>query len=96
ILCDEGHFSLHHYDALLAQVAGPTRYLVGENDDNRKLRLALLQAAQRHVDSVRQPPAAPAGDSQPNLAPGYRDFIATIAREEAEAILTILRARNAA
>lgn len=96
ILCDEGHFSLHHYDALLAQVAGPTRYLVGENDDNRKLRLALLRAAQRHVDSVRQPPAAPAGDGQPNLAPGYRDFIATIAREEAEAILTILRARNAA
>ncbi|WP_408591115.1 cytochrome P450 [Novosphingobium sp.] len=94
ILCDEERFSLRHYDELLAQVAGPTRYLVGENDDARKLRLRLLHAAQGHVDAVRRPAAVPNDPLPPNLALGYRDFIATIARDEASRILKVLAVRG--
>lgn len=91
ILCDEAQFSLRHYDELLAQVAGPCRYLVGENDAARQLRLRLLHAAQAHVDSVRK--AAPA-TLPPHLDPDYRAFIAAIAREEADHILDVLAPRR--
>lgn len=91
VLSDEATFSLCHYDLLLAQVAGPVRYLVGENDDNRQLRLKLLHAAQAHVDELRK---APPSDIAPNLAPSYRKWIAGIAREEAHAILHVLERRG--
>ena len=90
ILCDEATFSLRHYDELLEQVAGPVRYLVGENDANRQVRLSQLLAAQAHVDHVRK---APHSDDPPNLAPSYRAWIAAMAREEAHGILSVLEAR---
>ncbi|HMO68347.1 MAG TPA: hypothetical protein PKE25_06725, partial [Novosphingobium sp.] len=91
ILCDEAAFSLCHYDELLAQVAGPTRYLVGEDDAARQLRLRLLLAAQAEVDRAR----GAADEGVPaNLAPGYRDFVAAIARDEATAILDLLDCRK--
>ncbi|MCY1669966.1 hypothetical protein OVA07_02950 [Novosphingobium sp. SL115] len=91
VLSDEPRFSLALYDELLEQVAPGTRYLVGCNDANRQLRLRLLMAAQAQVDRERCAPDAPG--VVPNLAPGYRTFIAAIAREEASAILTVLAAR---
>ncbi len=91
VLSDEDRFSLRHYDQLLAQVAGPVRYLVGEDDDRRKLRASQLHAAQAHVDLVRNAPTATA---PANLAPSYRAWIAAIARDEAEAILHVLDRRG--
>lgn len=90
MLCDEDRFSLIHYDLLLEQVAPGTRYLVGENDANRHIRLALLHAAQAHADAVRQAPPDP---GPPNLAPGLRGHVATIVREEAGRILDVLAHR---
>lgn len=90
VLGDPATFSLRHYDDLLEQVAGPLRYLVGENDANRQVRLRQLLAAQAHVDAVRK---APQSDQPPNLAPSYRAWIAALAREEAHAILDVLETR---
>lgn len=90
ILTDEDTFSLRHYDELLEQVAGPVRYLVGENDINRKVRLAQLLAAQTHVDKIRK---APHSEDPPNLAPSYRAWIAAMARAEAHGILAVLTPR---
>ncbi len=91
VLSDETCFSLRHYDLLLAQVAGPVRYLVGEDDDRRKLRIRQLHAAQAHVDVARK---APTSKIAPNLAPSYRAWIAAMAREEAGAILKVLESRG--
>ncbi|MBB3859640.1 hypothetical protein GGQ88_000880 [Novosphingobium hassiacum] len=91
VLSDEVRFSLRHYDLLLAQVAGPVRYLVGEDDALRKLRISQLHAAQAHVDKVRKAPPSP---DPANLAPSYRAWIAGIAREEADAILHVLERRG--
>lgn len=91
VLSDEATFSLRHYDELLQQVAGPVRYLVGENDANRQLRLRQLMAAQAHIDALRQ---APASSESPNLAASYRAWIAKLAREEADGILDVLEARR--
>lgn len=91
VLSDEATFSLRHYDELLQQVAGPVRYLVGENDANRQLRLRQLMAAQAHIDTLRQ---APTASGPPNLAPSYRAWIATLAREEADGILDVLETRR--
>lgn len=90
ILCDEPRFSLRHYDDLLGQVAGQTRYLVGENDTARQLRVRILRAAQARVDTMRgaPPPAGP-----PQLDRGFRDFIAAMAREEAARILDVFAPR---
>lgn len=90
ILSDENTFSLCHYDDLLKQVAGPVRYLVGENDTNREVRMDQLLAAQAHVDHVRK---APHSDDPPNLAPSYRAWIAAMARAEAHGILAVLETR---
>lgn len=90
VLSDEATFSLRHYDALLSQVAGPVRYLVGENDANRKVRQRQLLAAQAHIDALRKAP--PSGEP-PNLASSYRTWIASLAREEAQGILAVLNAR---
>ena len=90
VLADEATFSLRHYDELLEQVAGPLRYLVGENDAKRQVRMRQLRAAQVHVDAVRK---APQSDQPPNLAPSYRTWVAAMAREEAQAILAVLEAR---
>ncbi|MFM6829838.1 MAG: cytochrome P450 [Novosphingobium sp.] len=91
VLCDELTFSLRHYDELLQQIAGPVRYLVGENDGNRQLRMRQLLAAQAHVDEER---GAAAQDGPPNLAPGYRAWIAAMARAEAGGILDVLETRR--
>ncbi len=91
VLSDETTFSLRHYDELLQQVAGPVRYLVGENDANRQLRMRQLIAAQTHVDKVRG--AAP-DSGPPNLAPDYRAWIAGVARAEADGILDVLETRR--
>ena len=91
VLCDEATFSLQHYDLLLAQVAGPVRYLVGEDDAMRQLRLRQLHAAQAHVDQERK---APPSGTAANLAPSYRAWIAGLAREEARAILAVLDRRG--
>lgn len=91
VLSDEARFSLRHYDLLLAQVAGPVRYLVGEDDADRQLRISQLHAAQAHVDKARKAPQSPVAA---NLAPSYRAWIAAVAREEAEAILHVLERRG--
>lgn len=91
VLSDEVRFSLCHYDLLLAQVAGPVRYLVGQDDDERKLRIRQLHAAQAHVDKVRK---APISQIPANLAPSYRTWIAAVARDEADAILRVLERRG--
>ncbi|MFN3552201.1 MAG: hypothetical protein ACK4UL_03760 [Novosphingobium meiothermophilum] len=90
ILCDTARFSLRHYDDLLEQVLPGTRYLVGENDAKRQVRLRLLHAAQGWLDAQR---GANAGDVPPNLAPAFRNWIGAMAREEAERVLDRLTRR---
>lgn len=90
VLCDESLFSLRHYDELLEQVLPGTRYLVGENDANRALRLRQLHAAQAWLDARRAD--APC-DLPPNLAPGFRNWVACLARGEAARILAVLAPR---
>lgn len=90
VLGDEATFSLRHYDELLEQVAGPLRYLVGENDASRQVRLRQLLTAQAHVDALRK---APQCSQPPHLAPSYRAWIAALARAEADGILAVLEAR---
>lgn len=93
VLCEETLFSLRHYDELLEQVLPGTRYLVGENDANRRLRLRQLHAAQTWLDARR---VAESGDLPPNLAPGFRNWVAGIAREEAASLIDRLAARSGA
>lgn len=93
VLCDEDAFSLQHYDELLEQVLPGTRYLVGENDVNRRLRLRQLHAAQAWLDARR---AAESSDLPPNLAPGFRKWVAGIAREETATLVSRLAARGEA
>ncbi|HQS96676.1 MAG: hypothetical protein B7Y31_01020 [Novosphingobium sp. 16-62-11] len=90
VLSEEPVFSLRHYDELLEQVLPGTRYLVGEDDAARRVRLRQLHAAQAWLDARRN---APASGEPPNMAPGFRDWIGAIAREEADAILDVLQRR---
>jgi hypothetical protein len=90
ILCEEDAFSLQQYDDLLEQVLPGTRYLVGENDANRQVRLAQLHAAQAWLNA-RLPGVDPR--LPPNLDPGFRGWIAGMAREEAADILAVLQRR---
>ncbi|MBF9152401.1 cytochrome P450 [Novosphingobium jiangmenense] len=90
VLCDEETFSLQQYDELLQQVLPGTRYLVGENDANRQVRLRQLHAAQGWLNA-RLPGVDP--KLPPNLDPGFRGWIAAMAREEASGILDVLQPR---
>lgn len=90
VLCEEPVFSLRHYDELLEQVLPGTRYLVGEDDAARQVRLHQLHAAQEWLDAQRN---APAAGEPPNMAIGFRDWIGAMAREEADAILDVLQRR---
>lgn len=84
LLCEEDTFSLQQYDDLLEQVLPGTRYLVGENDANRQVRLRQLHAAQSWLNA-RIPGVNPS--LPPNLDPGFRGWIAAMAREEATHLL---------
>ncbi|MCX7283431.1 MAG: cytochrome P450 [Novosphingobium sp.] len=90
VLCEESVFSLRHYDELLEQVLPGTRYLVGDDNASRQVRLRQLHAAQGWLDAQRTPAAA---DSEPNMAPGFRAWVSAMAREEAGAILDVLQRR---
>ncbi|MBB4611895.1 cytochrome P450 [Novosphingobium taihuense] len=90
VLSEEDTFSLRHYDDLLEEVVPGTRYLVGENDANRQVRLRQLHAAQGWLNA-RLPGVDPT--VPPNLDPGFRDWIATLAREEATHVLDVLEHR---
>lgn len=102
VLSDEAIFSLGHYDRLLEQILPGTRYLVGENDASRQVRLRQLRAAQgwldqRRAEAGRHPAATttaacPAG-THPNMAADFRAWIAAMARDEADAILNVLEQR---
>lgn len=90
VLCEEDTFTLQQYDDLLEQVLPGTRYLVGENDANRQVRLRQLHAAQGWLNA-RLPGVDPT--LPPNLDPGFRGWIAAMAREEAEQLLDRLAPR---
>lgn len=90
VLNEEETFSLQQYDDLLEQVLPGTRYLVGENDANRQVRLRQLHAAQAWLNA-RLPGVDPT--VAPNLDPGFRGWIAGMAREEAEHLLDRLGPR---
>ncbi|WP_298289362.1 cytochrome P450 [Novosphingobium sp.] len=90
VLCEEAVFSLRHYDDLLEQVLPGTRYLVGENDAARQVRLRQLHTAQGWLDAERSMAAT---QGEPNMAPGFRAWVAAMAREEAAAILDVLQRR---
>lgn len=90
VLSEEDTFSLQQYDDLLEQVVPGTRYLVGENDGNRQVRLRQLHAAQSWLNA-RIPGVDPS--VPPNLDPGFRGWIAAMAREEASDILDVLQRR---
>lgn len=90
VLCDEAVFSLRHYDELLEQVLPGTRYLVGEDDAARQVRLRQLHAAQAWLDARRPPETS---TEPPQMAPGFRTWVAAMAREEANAILDVLEHR---
>lgn len=84
VLSDGDTFTLQQYDDLLEQVVPGTRYLVGEHDANRQIRLNQLHAAQNWLNAQLggTDPSVP-----PNLDPGFRGWIARLAREEAEVLL---------
>lgn len=90
VLSEEEVFSLRHYDDLLEEVVPGTRYLVGENDANRQVRLRQLHAAQGWLNAGLPgvDPALP-----PNLDPGFRNWIASLARQEASHALDVLERR---
>lgn len=90
LLCEEDTFSLQQYDDLLEQVLPGTRYLVGENDANRQVRLRQLHAAQSWLNA-RIPGVNPS--LPPNLDPGFHDWIAAMAREEATHLLDRYQSR---
>lgn len=90
VLCEEAVFSLRHYDELLEQVLPGTRYLVGENDEKRRVRLRQLHAAQSWLDAER---GATDEGEEPSMGAGFRQWIAAMAREEVEAILYVLQRR---
>lgn len=90
VLCEEQTFTLQQYDDLLEQVVPGTRYLVGENDDKREVRLRQLHAAQYWLNA-RLPGVDPS--VPPNLDPGFRGWIAAMAREEAERLIDRLAPR---
>ena len=90
VLSEEDTFTLRQYDELLEQVLPGTRYLVGENDANRQVRLRQLHAAQGWLNA-RLPGVDPT--LPPNLDPGFRGWIAAMAREEASDILDVLQRR---
>ena len=90
VLSEEAVFSLRHYDDLLEQVLPGTRYLVGEDNPARQVRLRQLHAAQAWLDARRN--TAEVAES-PGMAPGFRDWIGAMAREEADAILDVLQRR---
>ncbi|WP_062347352.1 cytochrome P450 [Novosphingobium sp. CCH12-A3] len=90
VLSEEDTFSLQQYDDLLEQVVPGTRYLVGENDGNRQVRLRQLHAAQSWLNA-RIPGVDPS--VPPNLDPGFRGWIAAMARKEASDILDVLQRR---
>ena len=90
LLCEEDTFSLQQYDDLLEQVLPGTRYLVGENDANRQVRLRQLHAAQSWLNA-RIPGVNPS--LPPNLDPGFRGWIAAMAREEATHLLDRYQSR---
>jgi cytochrome P450 len=90
VLCEEAVFSLRHYDELLEQVLPGTRYLVGEDNAARQVRLRQLHAAQSWLDARRAPETS---DEPPQMAPGFRNWIAAMTREEADTILDVLERR---
>lgn len=94
VLCDEAVFSLRHYDELLEQVLPGTRYLVGENDAGRQVRLRLLHTAQAWLDTQRKDrslhDSAGQENGAPQMAGPFRAWIAAMAREEAAAILDMI------
>ncbi|MGV3511294.1 MAG: cytochrome P450 [Novosphingobium sp.] len=91
VLSEEGTFTLQQYDDLLEQVVPGTRYLVGENDANRQVRIRQLHAAQAWLNA-RLPGMDPS--MPPNLDPGFRNWIAAMARQEASDILAVLERRK--
>lgn len=90
VLSEEDTFTLQQYDDLLEQVVPGTRYLVGEHDANRQIRLDQLHAAQNWLNAQLGgvDPSVP-----PNLDPGFRGWIARLAREEAGGLLDRLAPR---
>lgn len=84
VLSDGDTFTLQQYDDLLEQVVPGTRYLVGEHDANRQIRLNQLHAAQNWLNAQLGgvDPSVP-----PNLDPGFRGWIAQLARDEAGGLL---------
>lgn len=90
VLSEEDTFTLQQYDDLLEQVVPGTRYLVGEHDANRQIRLDQLHAAQNWLNAKLGgvDPLVP-----PNLDPGFRGWIAQLAREEAAGLLDRLALR---
>lgn len=90
VLSEEPVFSLRHYDELLEQVLPGTRYLVGDDDAARRVRLGQLHAAQGWLDARRN---GLISAEPPNMAPGFREWIGAMAREEADTILDVLARR---
>jgi Cytochrome P450 len=84
VLMDEARFSLVHYDKLLQQVAGGTRFFLGVDTAERQERIAMLQAAQTQVASELNLGAPPRD-------PSYLDWIASVTREQAISVLSIMR-----
>lgn len=88
ILKTDTIFSLRHYDDRLDQIANGARYFVSDDQTGRDRRLAKLAAAQARVEKVIG--AAPIPDGS-----AYLDWVAAIARDEAQRAAAILHRRQA-
>ncbi|MBC7521134.1 MAG: cytochrome P450 [Sandarakinorhabdus sp.] len=87
ILATDTIFSLRHYDDRLDQIANGARYFVSDDQPGRDRRLVKLAAAQAYVEKLIGAGPIPRG------AP-YLDWIAAIARDEAQRAAAILHQRQ--
>jgi hypothetical protein len=92
VLSDETTFSLEHYDRRMKAIAGPLRLFLSDETEARNTCLAILLAGQTKV--AERIGAGPIAKGQPPDNSRYLDWVAEIVREEARAVIAVLRARD--
>ncbi len=92
VLGDPANFSVEHYDRRMKAIAGPLRLFLSDETEARDTRLKILLAGQKKVAELICAGEPKAGQPIQDLC--YLDWVAEVTREEARAVVEVLRNRE--